>query len=83
MKSDMPKDLIWSDDSTLCATSAFSASCMLKHAIITLCLQLWQIVLQRSAKGCNRPIASWRYEPVAERWSLHPFSLNPNSCSAP
>src|SRR6185369_1687035 len=35
------------------------------------------------SRGCNRPIVSWCHEPVAERWSLHPFSINPNSCLAP
>jgi hypothetical protein len=60
---------------TLCDTSACSASCMLKHAIIQPVLAAQADRCQRSVEGCNRPIASRCFEPVAERWSLHPFSI--------
>jgi hypothetical protein len=56
---------------------------MLSHAIIKRVFAALADRFERSAEGCNRPIASWCYEPVAKRWSLHPFPLNPNSCLAP
>jgi hypothetical protein len=56
---------------------------MLSHAIIERVFAALADRFQRLAEGCNRPIASWCFEPVAERWSLHPFSINPNSCLVP
>jgi hypothetical protein len=67
----------------LCVISASSAPCMLRHVIIDRVFCSSGRSLLAISRGCNRPMASWRHEPVAERWSLHPFSINPNSCLAP
>src|SRR5215212_5709234 len=70
----------------LCAVSVFSVSCMLRDVhVATVFVSLWPIAYSPFAicQGCNRPIVSRCYEPVAEHWSLHPFSINPNSCLAP
>ena len=64
----------------------FSVSCMLRDVhVATVFVSLWPIAYSPFAicHGSNRPIVSRCYEPVAEHWSLPPFSINPNSCLVP
>ena len=69
--------------SSLCNLRVLFVSCMLRHVNIDRVFCRSGRSLLAISRGCNRPIVSWCHEPVAERWSLHPFSINPNSCLAP
>ena len=67
----------------LCAISVLSVSCMLSRAIIEQVFAALADRFRRTAEGMQEADCVLGYEPVAERWSLHPFSINPNSCLAP